>query len=294
MPPTTHPSTTRYPVPVWYRVVSRIRGLAAGAGPWLILVGLLGGSALPAAWFPDRLAFGLGLAGFGLIVLGVGLALTPYRPSLSRRPVGTPVHGRWRAQNSPTTRVPSHGTHGFGQTYGIDLIYEPEPGARPVFGAGRGFRPPTDFPAFGEPVYACADGEVLAVRDRGRDHASRASWLAYAYMMAEGSLRELAGTRAVLGNHVVLDIGAGQYAAYAHLRRGSVLLRPGDRVYRGQIIAECGNSGNTSEPHLHFQLMDRRRPALAAGVPFEFVDARVDGEIAVPGDDQIMDVGGPA
>ena len=72
-------------------------------------------------------------------------------------------------------------------------------------------------------------------------------------------------------------IGAGQYAAYAHLRRGSVLVRPGDRVYRGQIIAECGNSGNTSEPHLHFQLMDRRRPALAAGVP----------------DDQIIDVGDP-
>ena len=292
MPATTDPAaTTRYPVPAWYRAVARIRGLVSSLGPVLILLAVVGGPVLPETRAPYGLAFTLGGLGFLLVLLGVGLTLTPYRPSLTPRPVGTPVHGRWSALNSPATKVPSHGTHGHGQAYAIDLIYEPEPGARPVFGAGRAFRPPTDFPAFGEPVYAPADGVVVRVRDRAPDHRSRSTWVAYAFMMVEGSLRELAGSRFVLGNHLVLDIGAGQYSLHAHLRRGSVLVRPGDQVYRGQIVAECGNSGNTSEPHLHFQLMDARRPLVAAGLPFDFIDARIDGRTGVPADNEILQAG---
>jgi hypothetical protein len=297
MPATTDPAaTTRYPVPAWYRAAARTRGVVSIVGPVLILAGVVSGLVLPDAWAldawtSDRLAFFLGSAGFILVLVGVGLALAPYRPSLTARPVGTPVHGRWSAMNSPATSVPSHGTHSHGQTYAIDLIHEPEPGARPVFGTGRWLRPPTDFPAFGEPVYAAADGTVVRVRERRRDHRSRSSWAAYALMMVEGSVRELLGSRFVLGNHIVLDVGEGHYAVYAHLRRGSVLVRPGDRVYRGQIMAECGNSGNSSEPHLHFQLMDRRRPTVAAGLPFDFIDARVDGGTGVPRDNQIMQAG---
>lgn len=49
------------------------------------------------------------------------------------------------------------------------------------------------------------------------------------------------------GNHVVLDLGGGRYAFYAHLRKGSVAVHPGDRVRRGQVLAKVGNTGNT--PH---------------------------------------------
>jgi murein DD-endopeptidase MepM/ murein hydrolase activator NlpD len=68
----------------------------------------------------------------------------------------------------------------------------------------------------------------------------------------------------------VLDLGDGAYAAVAHLRQGSVLVRPGQRVSAGAELAECGNSGNSTEPHVHFQLMDHPRPAFAAGLPFRF------------------------
>ena len=68
---------------------------------------------------------------------------------------------------------------------------------------------------------------------------------------------------------------AGVYAALAHLRRGSVRVRPGDRVAAGQPLAECGNSGNSSEPHLHFQLMDHPSVLLAAGLPLRFAAYRV-------------------
>jgi murein DD-endopeptidase MepM/ murein hydrolase activator NlpD len=58
------------------------------------------------------------------------------------------------------------------------------------------------------------------------------------------------------GNHVVLDLGSGEYAVLAHLNAGSVAVEVGDRVAAGQRIGRCGNSGNTSEPHLHFHLQD--------------------------------------
>ena len=50
------------------------------------------------------------------------------------------------------------------------------------------------------------------------------------------------------------------------------MVRPGDQVVAGQQLARCGNSGNSTEPHLHFQVMDHPRPAFAAGLPFEFAE----------------------
>jgi murein DD-endopeptidase MepM/ murein hydrolase activator NlpD len=100
-----------------------------------------------------------------------------------------------------------------------------------------------------------------------------------------GMVRELLGPGRVLGNHVVLDLGGGVYAVLAHLRRGSVRVRPGDRVATGQQLAECGNSGNSSEPHLHFQLMDHPSVLLAAGLPLRFERYQVAGaaRAGVPG-----------
>src|SRR5690606_30900013 len=92
------------------------------------------------------------------------------------------------------------------------------------------------------------------------------------------SLLTLSPGRFVVGNAVVLDIGDGVYAVLAHLRRGSVRVRKGDRVRAGDVLGEVGNSGNSSEPHLHFHLMDRPRPGTAAGVPFAF-RYESDGEV---------------
>ena len=83
-------------------------------------------------------------------------------------------------------------------------------------------------------------------------------------------VRELLGPGRILGNHVVLDLGGGVFAALAHLRRGSLLVRRGDRVAAGQQLAKCGNSGNSTEPHLHFQLMDHPSVLRAAGLPVRF------------------------
>ena len=84
-------------------------------------------------------------------------------------------------------------------------------------------------------------------------------------------LRALLGPSRILGNHVVIARGDGTFVALAHLRRHSIRVREGHQVAVGDRIAACGNFGNSSEPHLHLQVMDHARPVLAVGVPFRFV-----------------------
>ncbi|MGA8115059.1 MAG: M23 family metallopeptidase [Actinocatenispora sp.] len=209
----------------------------------------------------------------GVAGLVLGFALYLRVGTLRAEPVTItpPVTGRWVAINSPASRVPSHGLHAYGQTYAIDVVHDPEDRPRPKFAwLWPLTRRPQDFPAFGRPIRSPGDGVVVRVHDRERDHWSRNSLPAMFYVIVEGMFRELTGPNRILGNHVVVELAPGVYAALAHLRRGSVLVRPGQRVTAGQQLASCGNSGNSTEPHLHLQLMDHPRVAFAAGRPFSF------------------------
>lgn len=194
-------------------------------------------------------------------------------PRAARDPVDVdaPVRGRWVAVNSPGTRVPSHGVRSYGQAYAVDVLHPTAHGAPTQLGWGLRPRPATAYPTYGEPVHAVADGVVVAVVDRQHDHRGRDTWPALVWMMVvEAFFRELGGQRWILGNHVVVDHGDGVWSAYAHLRRGSVGVREGAPVRAGQVLAEVGNSGNTSEPHLHFQLMDAPAATGAAGLPWRW------------------------
>ncbi|MFF4318675.1 M23 family metallopeptidase [Streptomyces sp. NPDC001568] len=234
----------------------------------MIAVDLTVGLPFGTAWFLVCVAGGVLLQ----IATGVVAARDP-RTGEPPIEIDPPVRGLWSALNSPADKVPSHGTHRLGQACAIDVVAEPEPGSgreRPPFATFWPLvRPARDFPAFGAPVLAVADATVVRVSDRWRDHASRNSWPAAVHqMLIAGGLRDLVGAGCVLGNHVVLDLGEGRYAVYAHLRRGTLAVRPGDRVSAGRLLAECGNSGNSTEPHLHFQLMDGPDPDTARGLPF--------------------------
>jgi hypothetical protein len=72
------------------------------------------------------------------------------------------------------------------------------------------------------------------------------------------------------GNHVILDLGEGRFAFYAHLRPGTVAVRSGERVRRGQLLGELGNSGSSDGAHLHFHVMDRPSALAADGLPYVF------------------------
>jgi biotin carboxyl carrier protein len=261
------------------RLAARIRPLLMVPGVLLIASGEVG------------LALGP-LIGFLLLVGFLALdRVAP--PPFPVRVVEPPVDGTWRALNSPATRAPSHGTHGLGQTWAIDLVAEPADGDRPAFGSGGQWRPATDYPAFGMPVRSPLPGTVVRVHDRRRDHRARSGWLSIAWLLVvEGFVRQVAGARWLLGNHVVVDAGDGTYAVLAHLRRGSVRVTVGDRVAAGEQVAECGNSGNSSEPHLHVQLTDSPWVAGACGRPMAFRDGDPGGGDGLPTNDELLDVAG--
>lgn len=206
-----------------------------------------------------------------------------------------PFRGRWLTQNSPAQRVPSHGTDLFGVTYAIDFVA--------VDGHGRSApwtwrslvttEPPHLFRGFGMPILAPESGVVVKVHDGEIDHEARRSQptlLRYALTQA-GRLRQ-GGIRAIAGNHVVMALSpSGPYVAVAHLRHGSVCVEPGDRVRTGDQIGECGNSGNSTEPHVHVQVTDSVDWAVARGLPLAFRDARgeADGRVWVPREGEIVD-----
>src|SRR5204862_8280727 len=98
------------------------------------------------------------------------------------------------------------------------------------------------YPGYGEDVLSVARGTVVAVHDGEPDQIPPALPLF--------SL-ETAG-----GNWIVLNLGGGRFAFYAHLQPGSLTVHPGDRVRTGQVIGRLGNSGNSTAPHLHFHIMN--------------------------------------
>jgi murein DD-endopeptidase MepM/ murein hydrolase activator NlpD len=76
---------------------------------------------------------------------------------------------------------------------------------------------------------------------------------------------------------VIIDMGSGYYAMYAHFAPGSVQLHVGDYVRQGQKLGLLGNTGNSSAPHLHFQVMDRPSSLDDTSLPFEFDRMHLEG-----------------
>ncbi len=83
------------------------------------------------------------------------------------------------------------------------------------------------------------------------------------------------------GNHIVQDIGGGTYGFYAHLQKGSLLVKPGDTVKKGQVIAKLGNTGNSDSSHMHFHLMNGPSVLGSDGVPYVLDAFEYDGQVPV-------------
>lgn len=83
------------------------------------------------------------------------------------------------------------------------------------------------------------------------------------------------------GNHIVIDLGDGVYAFYAHLQKNSVQVAVGQRVKRGQVLAKLGNTGNTSGPHLHFHLMESPSVLCSNGIPYTIDSFALAGQVSL-------------
>ena len=187
-----------------------------------------------------------------------------------------PFTGRWKVQNSPARRVPSHGVDIFGERYAIDFVAVDERGrtaSRNDWRTWLATEPPDRYVGFGAPLLSPCNGVVAAVHDGEPDHEGRRSQLALAgYLLGQAS-RMRQGAAAIAGNSVIIALDEGEgFVALVHLRQGSVTVAPGDRVEVGHPLAAVGNSGNSTEPHLHLQVMDNVDYAVAAGIPLAFRD----------------------
>lgn len=202
-----------------------------------------------------------------------------------------PFHGSWRVENSPARRVPSHGTHAFGTSHAIDFVAVDDTGRSAPF-TWRSLiaaEPAELFRGFGAPILAPVPGTVVLAHGGEPDHQGRRSQLALVPYMLGQARRARAGAVKLAGNHVVIAVGpGGPFVLLAHLRRGTVRVRPGQVVQAGETVAECGNSGNSTEPHVHVQVCDSTDWERARGVPLAFRDPA--GSVRVPAESEIVRV----
>jgi hypothetical protein len=122
------------------------------------------------------------------------------------------------------------------------------------------------YPYFGADIHAVADGPVVAVVDGLAEQVPGKN--------PTGLSLDQYG-----GNHIVQDIGDGNYAFYAHLKTQSIKVKPGDQLTTGQVVAALGNTGNSDAPHLHFHVMSNPDPLRADGLPFVFSSFRLDSRV---------------
>ncbi len=174
-----------------------------------------------------------------------------------------PVAGEWRVFNGGVTKETSHSWSIPSQRFAYDLVK--------FGGNGRSFDGDgcslENYFCFDAPILAPADGVVVKVHDGIRD-APRVGtfWMDWL-------------TRSLAGNFVLIKFAENEYGLLAHLKRGSIIVKPGQTVKQGQEIGRCGNSGNSTEPHLHFQFQNGKSFYFNSGLPVKFSGFwRNDGE----------------
>lgn len=120
---------------------------------------------------------------------------------------------------------------------------------------------------YGAEIYAAASGRVVGVLDGLPDQPP-------------GQLPPSATIVTAGGNHVVVDMGDGRFALYAHLIPNSIAVSEGEFVEKGRVLGRLGNSGNTDAPHLHFHVMDSAAPLNSNGLPYVFKNWEYQGRLA--------------
>lgn len=184
--------------------------------------------------------------------------------------VDPPLRGdNWLAVNGPSNTslhrralIPINGRAYISQRYAIDWVR--------LYPEGKTYKGDEkdnkNYRAYGAEIHSSTDGVVSSIKDGIPQNTP-----------GENSRAVPITLETIGGNHVIVDIGNGLYAFYAHLQLGSLRVKVGDKVRRGDILGLVGNSGNSSEPHLHFQICDANSELASEGVPFAFLFFQIQG-----------------
>jgi len=195
--------------------------------------------------------------------VATGAVITTHHTTLQL--LGPPVEGaNWLAADGPSNDQDNHHRRGVlvldgravdSRRYAIDWKQIKDDAS--FSGDPRDVR---SYYSYGRTVLAVADGRVVSARDGLPDN-----------IPGHGESFHPAvpiTMDTVAGNMITLDIGGGQFAYYLHLQPGSVGVKAGDRVRRGQVLARIGASGDAREPHLHFEVTTMSRLIAGEGVPY--------------------------
>jgi murein DD-endopeptidase len=184
--------------------------------------------------------------------------------------ISPPLRGdHWLAGNGPSSTsghrralIPIDGHAAIAQRFAIDWVR--------LRAEGKTFqgdeKDNKNYYAYGSDALAVADGVVTEVKDGIPENVPGINSRAVPITL-----------ETVGGNHVILDIGGGHFAFYAHLQPGSLRVKLGDQVRRGQVLGLVGNSGNSTEPHLHFHIENGSSPLGAEGLPYSLASFEVVG-----------------
>lgn len=165
-----------------------------------------------------------------------------------------PFQGRWVAVNGCSQKAYSHSWDIPTQRYAYDFIMLDEDGK-----SYRGeFSRCESYYCYNQEILAPADGVVVEIVNTAKD----------TLIFPKG--RFMSKAKHIAGNYIVIRHTQHEYSTLAHLKKDSITVKVGDAVTKGQAIAKCGNTGNSSEPHLHFQLQTGQNFYSSAGVPIHF------------------------
>ena len=169
-----------------------------------------------------------------------------------------PFQGSWTVLNGGITQATSHTWELPSQRYAYDFLI--------ADAQGNSFQGPEErlssFYCYGQPILSPAHGIVIAAVDGAPDSP------------VCSPRKAVCAAKDLRGNYLLLQHRPREYSLLAHLKPGSLLVRQGESVRQGQPVAACGNSGNSSEPHLHFQLQDTPDFYTSAGLPIPFSSLR--------------------
>ena len=194
----------------------------------------------------------------------------PLAVSTAVAAISSPLRGdHWLAGNGPSNTsghrralIPVDGRAAIAQRFAIDWVK--------LGTEGKTYHDDKldnkNYYAYGVDALAVADGIVTEVKDGIPQNIPGADSRAVPITL-----------ETVGGNHVILDIGNGNFAFYAHLQPGSLRVKLGDKVRRGQVVGLVGNSGNSTEPHLHFHISNGSSPLGSEGLPYSLTSFEVEG-----------------
>jgi murein DD-endopeptidase MepM/ murein hydrolase activator NlpD len=178
-----------------------------------------------------------------------------------------PVEGTWTVVNGSPIKDHSHSWFPATQRYAYDFVITDDEGRSRPAGTDTSIE---NYYCYDQPVLAPADGVVVDVHDGDPE----LGW-------GGGFSHPL--KHSFTGNAVTIRHAEGEYSSLVHLVPGSIAVEPGEHVERGEQVGRCGHSGNSAEPHLHFQLHDHPTFEISAGLPVRFDDV----DVNMPGVDVV-------